>query len=293
MSVVSGMAAGAYPRGRHHDPAMSIDRSSRATRSGSARMSIATIRPPLIVKPPTENGRRRAWRRRPTAPLTSAGTHDEAELRRTSAPGRRPPPRRGPRAAAGDRGAEVGAQHDVGVEHGDAAPRSRRRAAAARNASTTSRCASRSASGDACSPWTRRRARLASWRAASGERSTIGAISSKGTREHVVQHEREPLGRAAASRARRAAPARPSRRAAPRARGRCRRRDRRSGRAVRRRAAPRGASCASAACSATRARRRSSASRRGSRSRPRRCGCRRSQASWTASSASLSEPSIR
>jgi hypothetical protein len=30
-------------------------------------------------------------------------------------------------------------------------------------------------------PWTRRRARLASWRAASGERSTIGAISPNGT----------------------------------------------------------------------------------------------------------------
>ncbi len=51
--------------------------------------------------------------------------------------------------------------------------------AAARKASMTSRCALTSASGvgAAC---TRRRARLASWRAASGERSTIGAISSYG-----------------------------------------------------------------------------------------------------------------
>jgi hypothetical protein len=40
----------------------------------------------------------------------------------------------------------------------------------------------------------RRRARLASCRAASGERSTIGAISSKG--EDVVEYEREALGRA-------------------------------------------------------------------------------------------------
>ena len=43
-------------------------------------------------------------------------------------------------------------------------------------------------------PRTRRLPRLASWRAASGVRSTIGAISSNGIAEHVVQHEREPLG---------------------------------------------------------------------------------------------------
>ena len=51
---------------------------------------------------------------------------------------------------------------------------------AARNASTTVRCrlTSVSGTGAAC---TRRRARLASWRVASGDRSTIGAISSNGT----------------------------------------------------------------------------------------------------------------
>ena len=66
--------------------------------------------------------------------------------------------------------------------------------AAARKASTTSRCRARSASG--------RRRRPApgggpGWRAAGSRPAcgpTIGAISSKGTREHVVQHEREPLG---------------------------------------------------------------------------------------------------
>ena len=42
---------------------------------------------------------------------------------------------------------------------------------------------------------TRRRARLASCRAAAGERPAIGAISSKAHVEHVVQHEREPLRR--------------------------------------------------------------------------------------------------
>ena len=35
--------------------------------------------------------------------------------------------------------------------------------------------------GSGCAPWTRRRARLASWRAASGVRSMISAISSNGT----------------------------------------------------------------------------------------------------------------
>jgi len=52
-----------------------------------------------------------------------------------------------------------------------------------------------SASGTVYSPGTRRRARLASWRVASGERSTIGEISSKGTAKHVVEHDREPLWR--------------------------------------------------------------------------------------------------
>ena len=46
---------------------------------------------------------------------------------------------------------------------------------AARNASTTRRCFRRSASEVGAWPWTRRRARLASWRAATDERSTIGA----------------------------------------------------------------------------------------------------------------------
>jgi hypothetical protein len=53
---------------------------------------------------------------------------------------------------------------------------------AARNASTTARCRPRSAPGpDGARPWTRRRARLASCRAAATDRPTSGAISSKGT----------------------------------------------------------------------------------------------------------------
>ena len=49
------------------------------------------------------------------------------------------------------------------------------------NAPTTSRWRPRSGSGTVSSASTRRRARLASWRVAAGERSTIGAMSSKGT----------------------------------------------------------------------------------------------------------------
>ena len=50
-------------------------------------------------------------------------------------------------------------------------------------------------SGSGASPRTRRLARLASCRVAGAVRPTIGAISSKGTVEHVVKHESEPLRR--------------------------------------------------------------------------------------------------
>ena len=113
-------------------------------------------------------------------PVDEHRLQDQAELRvglRLAGHRRRPadlpPTARRPRA-------EVGSEHDIGVEHGDQSIEVPSRAAA-RKASTTSRCASRSASGTVCSAWTRRRARLASWRAASGERSMIEAISSKGT----------------------------------------------------------------------------------------------------------------
>ena len=116
----------------------------------------------------------------PAAPLTSTGRASRPSCANVSA-------WRGDRRGAADHrarlavGAAVGAQHDVGVEHGDAARSKSPSRAAARNASTTSRWAARSASGAGVAPCTRRRARLASWRAASGERSTIGAISSNGT----------------------------------------------------------------------------------------------------------------
>ena len=52
---------------------------------------------------------------------------------------------------------------------------------AARKASITRLCSAGSATPSGRAPRTRRRARLASWRVASGVRSTIGAISSNGT----------------------------------------------------------------------------------------------------------------
>ncbi len=66
---------------------------------------------------------------------------------------------------------------------------------AARKASTTSRWRLTSTE-DTSAPRTRRRARLASWRAASGERPTISPISVKGTSKMSCKHEGDPLGRA-------------------------------------------------------------------------------------------------
>ena len=65
-----------------------------------------------------------------------------------------------------------------------------------KKASTTERWRERSASGSRTSaPQTRRRARLASCRAAAGERPTIGAISSKGRSNMSCSTNAEPLGR--------------------------------------------------------------------------------------------------
>ena len=117
----------------------------------------------------------------PAAPLTSAGrTHGESRAKLIA----RSATARAPRTTAepGRRGPRVGAQHDIRVEDRDERVevalrgtrrrrRRRPRAGAARSASGTGRAA----------PCTRRRARLASCRAAVGERPTIGAISSNGT----------------------------------------------------------------------------------------------------------------
>ena len=90
-------------------------------------------------------------------------------------------PRRGPRSRRLRQRADVGAQHDVRVEHRE----QRLEVAVARGGEErvdhlALACRDRRPA-SVVAPWTRRRARLASCRAASGERSTIGAISSKGT----------------------------------------------------------------------------------------------------------------
>ena len=149
------------------------------SRSGSARMSISTIRPDPTVKP-TDGVR----------PI--AGEHDDAggavderrpgTVRRTggrASPARPRPRRRGPRASPGRR-ARVGPEHDVRIEDRDERLEVAVRAAA-RNASTTARCPASRRPASTGAPCTRRRARLASCRAAVGVASTIGAISSNGT----------------------------------------------------------------------------------------------------------------
>ena len=143
-------------------------------------MSIATIRRSRTVKATDREGSPSRIETTPGHAVDQRRPDDEAELRVRRAwttTAARPADLRDRPAAA----PAVRAQHDVRVQHRDAAPRSRRRARRPGRRRRPRAGGGRSASGTACSPWTRRRARLASWRAASGERSTIGAISSNGT----------------------------------------------------------------------------------------------------------------
>ncbi len=78
-----------------------------------------------------------------------------------------------------------------------------------------------------CLPRTRRRARLASCRAAVGERPTMGAISSNGRSNMSCSTKRDPLGRRQRLEHDEQRRDRPSRRARPRARDRPRARGRR------------------------------------------------------------------
>ena len=99
------------------------------------------------------------------------------------------------RPDAGARGgAEVDAEDDVGVEDASSASKSPARAAA-RNASTTSRCAAEVGVGAGAAPWTLRRARLASCRAAAGRAVDDRCDLVERQPEQVVQHEGQPLGR--------------------------------------------------------------------------------------------------
>ena len=230
---------------------------------------MATIRRSRTVKAPTENGSPSRIETTPGHAVDQRRPHAQAELRdvrawpatarrapdlaRSARPAHRrrraaPRPGRAPRAA----------------------PRSRRRARRRGTRRRPRAACSRSASGTACSPRTRRRARLASCRAASGERSTIGAISSNGTANMSCStNASRSAGVSVSSTTSSASPTESASSAScsgsvPSARSH----DRVGQVHVERLLAAR--PCASAACSARPARRRSSASRRGSR--PRRVG---------------------
>ena len=204
---------------------------ARASRSGSASASIATILPSATVKPMTENGRparrhddaggavderraheRREARERERPPATASRAVHHARRARARARRRRSAARRPGRAPRRARRSRRRARRRR--------TRRRPRAGAARSASGAGACALHPAARPAGELARRGR------RAADDRRDLV-----ERHREHVVQHERQPLGGRRASRARPAARGRPSRPAAPRARGRARRRGSRSGRA--------------------------------------------------------------
>ena len=142
---------------------------------------MATTRPSRTVKPMTENGATLGRHDDAGGAVDERGAHVRREPREHHRPAGH-----GLRAADDDRRvgighASVGAQDDVGVEHGHErvevalrGPRRRRRRRPPAGARGPDRA-------PGASPCTRRRARLASWRAAVGVRPTIGAISSNGT----------------------------------------------------------------------------------------------------------------
>src|SRR5919204_5639241 len=157
-----------------------IVRSSRLSRSGSARMSISTIVPPRTVKPATENGRPSRTLTVPAVPLISAGcTYRSSCEKDIAARATASAPRTTRDIPAG--GAPASARTTTsGSSTRRSASKSPARAAATKP-STRARWLARSASGGGAAPRTRRRARLASCLVAADERPTIGAISSKGT----------------------------------------------------------------------------------------------------------------
>ena len=161
-------------------------------RSGSASRSIATIFPSAIVKPKTTRGRP------PGAQTSPGGSVHERRLRGPGAAreGARPrPPRRGPPAHAPDlHGRSASARSTTsGSSSASSASKSPPREAA-RKASTTSRWRARSASGAVGRS-------LHPAACAAGELPCRGRGAPhdgrdlvEGHGEHVVQHEREPLG---------------------------------------------------------------------------------------------------
>ena len=155
-------------------------RSNRRRRSGSATASISTIFPPETVKPMTTTGSPSTVTTTPAAPFTSTGRFGAegwailivrsataaAPWSTTDASGRAVPPS-DRRTTSGSRTATRASRSPW--------------CAAAKKASTTARWRAISGSGARTSaPRTRRRARLASCLAVAGVRPTMGAISSKG-----------------------------------------------------------------------------------------------------------------
>src|SRR5438445_1229810 len=168
-----GTTAGDDTGSFHHGAR--IVKSSCRSRSGSASKSIATIFPPAVVNRNTTRGRSPAIHTSPAAPFTSAGCAAWARPLKVSATACAPRTS----AAAPIRTAAGSARSTTsGSSTASSAAKSPPREAA-RNASTSSRWRVRSA-GPAVAPCTRRRARLASCRAAAGVRPTMGAISSNG-----------------------------------------------------------------------------------------------------------------
>jgi hypothetical protein len=148
--------------------------------------------PALTVKPPTENGSPSRFETAPAAPLMSAGCMTRPSCEKVSA---QPVTASDPRTSTnlptgtGPRSARSTTSLSSTVS---SAPKSPSRAA--RKTSTTSRWRARSASGTAFSSRTRRRARLASCRVASGSGRRSRDLPERHG-ERVVQDERELLGR--------------------------------------------------------------------------------------------------
>ena len=148
-------------------------------RSGSARASIAAILP-FDDREPHHRERAAVGDDDHTGGAVDEGgaTHGigRAKVIACRATRSRPASRD---SAAGRSGAAVGADHHVGVEHGHQRVEV---TVAGGGEEGVDRVAlpAEVGVGRPAPPCTRRRARLASWRAAVGERPTIGAISSNG-----------------------------------------------------------------------------------------------------------------
>ena len=199
-------------------PARSRSGPAPASRARSPTASIARMRPPATVKPSADTGRPSGATTTPATPLTRAGRTYGASRANMSARLATALAPRTSTESCGRSGAAVGAQHDVGVEHGDegvevaVAGGGEERVDDRALAGRVGVAARRRRPGPGGGPgW-----RAGGWRRASGPRSA----RSRRTARRTCRAGRRPAARpATASRARRAARARPSRPAAPPARG--------------------------------------------------------------------------